>query len=97
MYTKDDIEYVRKIGTRLEVYDGVAYCTAGKLTKDCLEKRGNKIISKRRSALGKQRFQKKNPFKSEPVSSSSAETVDKPDPVSGPPKTIRRRKRKVRV
>ena len=97
MYTKDGVEYVRKTGTRQEVWDEVAYCTAGKLTKDCLEKRGNKIISKRRSALGKERFQKKNPFKSEPVSQVSAESEEKLDRVSAPPKTIRRRKRKVRV
>ena len=63
MYTgPDGTEYIRKIGSRQEVWDRVVYCTSGKLTRDCLELKGDKIISKRRSALGKQRYSKGNVF-----------------------------------
>lgn len=62
MFVLDDIEYVRKYGDRQSVYDGVCYCTTGGLTKENLEKRGARIISKRRSALGKLRYKEKNPF-----------------------------------
>jgi len=64
MYTgPDGTEYIRKIGSRQEVWDRVVYCTSGKLTRDCLELKGDKIISKRRSALGKQRYSKGNVFR----------------------------------
>lgn len=39
MYTRDGVEYVRRYGTRLEVWDEVVYETAGHLKKDDLEKR----------------------------------------------------------
>ena len=64
MYTAEDgREYVRRYGSREEVFDEVCWQTAGKLKKDDLEKRGSRIVSKRRSALGKARFAQKNPFK----------------------------------
>ena len=56
VYTVDGIEYIRKVGSRQEVWDKVVYCTSGKLTRDCLEERNGKIISKRRSQMGKKRF-----------------------------------------
>ena len=55
--------YLRKFGSRREVIDGVAYCTSGKLTADCLELKPNgKIISRRRSAEAKKRIETQSPF-----------------------------------
>ena len=59
----DGNQYCRKFGSRREVVDGVAYCTTGKLTADRLEERDGKIISRKRSELGKVRYASKNPFK----------------------------------
>jgi hypothetical protein len=39
--------------------------TSGKLTVDDLDERGGKIISKRKSNQGKQRYKTNNPFKME--------------------------------
>ena len=61
----EDKQYCRKFGNRREVLDGIAYCTTGKLTADRLEERNGKIISKKRSELGKKRYASKNPFKGE--------------------------------
>ena len=70
LYTKqmvyscpDGNQYCRKFGSRREVVDGVSYCTTGKLTADRLEERDGKIISRKRSELGKVRYASKNPFK----------------------------------
>lgn len=102
MYTSEDgAEYIRRYGTRLEVWDEVVYETAGHLKKSDLEKRGSRIVSKRRSALGKKRFAEKNPFKKqedekkpEPTASVAA---DKPDREQGPPKRLRKVRRKKRA
>ena len=56
-------QFVRKRGNRREVLDGVAYCTSGGLCAADLEERNGKIISKKRSAMGKQRYAEKNPFR----------------------------------
>ena len=63
MYEQNGKRYLRKVGSRQEVWDEVVYCTSGRLTKDDLERRPNgKIISKRRSAQGKERYKTKIPF-----------------------------------
>ena len=62
-FEQDGSVYCRKFGSRREVLDGVAYCTSGKLTADRLEERGGKIISRKRSELGKVRYAEKNPFR----------------------------------
>ena len=83
MYEVDGKEYVRKTGTRQEVVDGTVYCTSGGLKQDDLEVRGRRIISKKRSALGKRRFEKRNPF-----------VREEPDEESPPKKRrVRRRRR----
>ena len=81
MYEADGKEYVRKVGTRQEVVDGIVYCTSGGLKLDDLEVGGRKIVSKKRSALGRQRFEAKNPFVRE-------------DPKPSPPKRRRARRRR---
>ena len=63
MYVKDGVEYVRKVGSRQAVWDEVCFCTAGKLTKADLFQKGDRIVSKRRSELGKTRFKAANPFR----------------------------------
>ena len=66
MYIVDGKEYVRKCGTRREVYDEVCFCTSGKLKKEDLIMKNNKLVSKRRSEMGRKRFAEKgNPFKSD--------------------------------
>ena len=62
MFIKDGVEYARKIGSRESVVAGSTYCTSGGLTKDQLIVRGSRILSKKRSELGKARFEKQNPF-----------------------------------
>jgi len=80
-------QFVRKRGNRREVLDGVCYCTSGGLTADCLEERGGKIISKKRSKMGRERYATKNPFKAEKEakdeqpSSSDEKVEEKPAPV----------------
>ena len=104
MYTgPDGTEYIRKIGSRREVWDRVVYCTSGKLTRDCLELKGDKIISKRRSALGKQRyskgdvFKKKEKTKEEPVVDEKAsEPVVEPSSKPDAEQRLRRRQRQKR-
>ena len=59
----EDKQFVRKRGSRREVLDGICFCTSGGLVADQLEDRNGKIISKRRSAMGKERYASKNPFK----------------------------------
>jgi hypothetical protein len=93
MYEKDGVEYVRKIGSRENVVAGSHYCTAGGLTKEQLIVRGAKIISKKRSEMGKARFEKRNPFqkeeddeKSEPVKVKASAAVARP--------RVRRRRRR---
>ena len=84
-------QYCRKFGNRREVLDGIAYCTTGKLTADRLEDRNGKIISKRRSELGKQRYASKNPFKGTALVPAAADVDEKqevkpasPEPVEQP-------------
>ena len=74
MYTgPDGIEYVRKVGSRQEVWDEVCFCTSGKLKRSDFIMKNNKIVSKRRSEMGQKRFAEKgNPFK------TAAVTEDKP-------------------
>ena len=93
MYEKDGVEYVRKIGSRENVVAGSHYCTAGGLTKEQLIVRGAKIISKKRSEMGKARFEKRNPFqkeeddeKSEPLKTKASVAVVRP--------RVRRRRRR---
>ena len=78
MYTgPNGREYVRKIGTRQEVFDEVCFCTSGKLEKKDFILKNNKIVSKRRSQMGKKRFlEKGNPFKNEPVVEPKRDTPD---------------------
>ncbi len=46
-----------KFGSRADVMAGRAEMTTGKLVKDDLEKRGGRIVSKRRSEISKQNYQ----------------------------------------
>ena len=62
MFEYEGTVYVRKYGNRREVWDGTAYMTSGKLQKVDIELKGGKLISKRRSQRGKERFKAKNPF-----------------------------------
>ena len=64
-FVHEENQFVRKRGNRREVLDGVCYCTSGGLTADCLEEKGGKIISKKRSKMGRERYATKNPFKSD--------------------------------
>ena len=75
MYTNDGKEYVRKTGSRQEVWDEICFCTSGKLKKEDLIMKNGRIVSKRRSELGKRRFQAKNPFQKnvEPVKKRDVE------------------------
>jgi hypothetical protein len=96
MYEKDGTEYVRKTGTRLEVWDGVCFCTSGGLKRDQLIKKNNKIVSKRRSEMGKRRFEEKNPFSGQKkVTFAAEETTDKHDPALALPKLKRRKGKRV--
>ena len=80
-------QFVRKRGNRREVLDGICYCTSGGLTADCLEERGGKIISKKRSKMGRERYATKNPFKADEKEakdeqpSSDEKVEEKPAPV----------------
>ena len=93
MYTKampfviEEQQFVRKRGNRREVLDGVAYCTSGGLCAHDLEERNGKIISKKRSAMGKKRYASKNPFQ-------RVEDEKKPEvvPEVVPPKKRKRKK-----
>ena len=94
-------QYCRKFGNRREVLDGIAYCTTGKLTADRLEERNGKIISKKRSELGKKRYASKNPFKGSTLVPAAAVVEDEkkqevkpvsPEPVEPPPQVHKRRK-----
>ena len=75
-------EYVRRYGTRQMVWDEVVFETSGHLKKDDLIMKGSRIVSKRRSALGKERFAKKNPFLK--CQDDEKESND-PDEISGKP------------
>ena len=77
MYTIDGVEYARKFGSREDVIAGTVYCTSGGLTKDQLEIRGKRIISKKRSALGKARYKKANPFVQQQVEEDDEKVEDK--------------------
>ena len=103
----DGNQYCRKFGSRREVVDGVAFCTTGKLTADRLEERDGKIISRKRSELGKVRYASKNPFKGKqktqkpPKARAKPQEVEdekdvtpspEPAPVSRPPAPRGRRK-----
>jgi hypothetical protein len=108
MYTgPDGKEYIRKVGNRQEVWDEVVYCTSGKLLKSHLVMKNNKLVSKRRSELGKKRFAERNPFRQEEEKiTKSQEVVDevaekkpaakpeKPDGALRPRPLKRRRKRR---
>ena len=94
-------QYCRKFGNRREVLDGIAYCTTGKLTADRLEERNGKIISKKRSELGKKRYASKNPFKGSTLRPAAAVVEDEkqqevkpvsPEPVEPPPQVRKRKK-----
>ena len=94
-------QYCRKFGNRREVLDGIAYCTTGKLTADRLEERNGKIISKKRSELGKKRYANKNPFKGTTLKPAAAVVDDEkkqevkpasPEPVAPPPPPQKRKK-----
>lgn len=101
MYLKDGVEYVRKVGSRQAVWDGICFCTAGKLTKDDLFQKGDKIVSKRRSELGKTRFKQSNPFRkvsavSDDEKSALVVETPSPAPVAQPVRQRVRRKRRRR-
>ena len=76
MYEKDGIQYARKYGSREDVIARTVYCTSGKLTLEDLEQRGKRIISKKRSALGKARYKKQNPFTQDAKDTSDDEKVE---------------------
>ena len=57
VFVYEGAQYCRKRGNRAEVLDGIAYCTSGGLCADDLERRGDKIVSKRRSKSAKERYQ----------------------------------------
>ena len=94
MYVKDGTEYIRKIGSRESVVAGTSYCTSGGLTKDQLIVRGNRILSKKRSEMGKARFEKGNPFVGTPEEKKEEEsTVAEPAVKRRVRKRLRRRAR----
>ena len=62
MFIHEGITYARKYGNRREVWDRVSFMTSGKLQRINLELRNGKLISKKRSKMGKERFKRKNPF-----------------------------------
>ena len=102
MYLKDGVEYVRKVGSRQAVWDEVCFCTAGKLTKDDLFQKGDRIVSKRRSELGKTRFKAANPFRKAAATSDDEKVepvAEKPslEPVAQPARRRARRKRRRRA
>ena len=72
--------YCRKYGNRQEVWSQICYMTSGKLTIDDLDERGGKIISKRKSNQGKQRYKTNNPFKVE----KKQEDEKQEEVISGP-------------
>ena len=103
----DGTEYIRKVGNRQEVWDEVVYCTSGKLLKGHLAMKNNKLVSKRRSELGKKRFAERNPFRQEEEKiTKSQEEVDekKPEPAAKPekpdgalrPRPLKRRRKRRR-
>ena len=97
MYTAvDGREYVRRYGSREEVFDEVCWQTAGKLKKDDLEKRGTRIVSKKRSALGKARFAQKNPFKKQEDEKKPEQPASASDTPSAEPSAQRKKGRKRR-
>ena len=63
MYEKNGKSYVRKIGSRSDVWNELCFCTSGGLEKQHLVERNGKLVSKKRSEMGKKRFQEQNPFK----------------------------------
>ena len=69
VFVYEDTQFCRKRGSRREVLDGLCWCTSGGLVATDLEERDGKIISKKRSRQGKERFKTKNPFtpKEEPL------------------------------
>ena len=79
VFVYEDTQFCRKRGSRREVLDGLCWCTSGGLVATDLEERDGKIISKKRSRQGKERFKSKNPFtpKEEPVDEKE-EKVEKP-------------------
>ena len=85
-FVYEDTQYVRKRGSRREVLDGICYCTSGGLLAEHLEDRNGKIISKKRSAMGRERYAEKNPFKVEEKQEEVKEVKVKP-----------KRKRKVTI
>ena len=80
-FVHEETQYVRKRGNRREVLDRVAYCTSGGLTFDCLEEKNGKIISKRRSQMGRERYATKNPFKAEEKKEEVKQAEAKPKKV----------------
>ena len=82
MYTAENgKEYVRKTGSRQEVWDEVVFCTSGKLKKEDLVMKNGRIMSKKRSEMGKKRFATANPFqkKAEAPQVVPDEPSEKPD------------------
>ena len=98
MYEKNGQQYVRKIGSREDVFAGHVYCTSGGLVKADLIQKGNRIISKKRSEAGKRRFQEHNPFgsKSKPESKPEEASTTKTRVTSEEPLKQRIRKRQRR-
>ena len=76
MFIHEKNEYLRKVGSRDEVWNGIAYCTSGKLTKQDLIQKNGKLISKKRSMLGTERFKRKNPFKPQESVSQVSDGVE---------------------
>ena len=73
MYEKNGKSYVRKIGSRSDVWNEICFCTSGGLEKQHLVERNGKLVSKKRSEIGKKRFQEKNPFKQPSDSKTDSE------------------------
>ena len=85
----EEQQFVRKRGSRREVMDGICFCTSGGLCAADLMERNGKIISRKRSATGKERYAAKNPFR--PVEDEKKEI-----PTVVPTKK-RKRKKKVTI
>ena len=83
VFVYEEKQFCRKRGNRREVLDGVCWCTSGGLVAADLEERNGKIISKKRSLMGKARYADKNPFVS----------VEDEKVASPKPKPKRKRKR----
>ena len=73
MFEHEGVLYARKYGSRRAVWDSVAFMTSGKLQRKDLDLKNGKLISKKRSRKGKERYKLKNPFVALEVSTKPAQ------------------------